>query len=156
FGGVIPMAAGWGGADGGPLKQPWLRQRLSERFSVAFLTGETDFNRGDVELYCGPFLTALGGRTRVWPCPGLGHDMPNGEELIEGVRWLDPGAEQRRQLAQRYPAMRVPGNSAPSREEAAEALLTEARERLGNRETQYSGMMQLRGCSVRWDGLPQA
>ena len=61
FGGVIPACAG------GDLRpESWLRQRAKDRLSVALLTGETDFNRAEVERYRTPLLENLGIRSRTW------------------------------------------------------------------------------------------
>ena len=45
FGGVVPVCAA-----GDLREESWLRQRVIDRLSVALLTGESDFNRGEVEL----------------------------------------------------------------------------------------------------------
>jgi len=46
--------------------------------------------------------------------------------LQEVVRWLDEGLDRRREQAKKYPAARIAGDKAPSREEWARALLAEA------------------------------
>jgi hypothetical protein len=151
FGGVIPVCAG-----GNLRQESWLRQRVVDRLSVAYLTGETDFNRGEVERYRGPFTQAVGVRTRVWVQPKLGHGIPSEQTLAEAYQWLEEGLAARRDRVQRYPAMRVDGDAAPARAEQAKALLAEGQKRLQARETLYSGLMQMKGCMVRWDGLPAA
>jgi pimeloyl-ACP methyl ester carboxylesterase len=151
FGGVLPICAG-----GDLRSESWLRQRVIDRLSVAYVTGGTDFNRGEVERYRGPMTRDLGVRTRVWTYPSMGHDVPGGRSLLEVYRWLEDGLKQRQDQAKRYQAMRVAGDSAPSREEWSKAVLTEAKRRLEAKATLYSGLMQLKGCMVRWEGLPAA
>ena len=52
--------------------------------------------------------------------------------------------------------MRVVGQGAPSREEAAKALLSEGKRRLEIKKTVFSGLMLLQGCMNRWPDLPSA
>ena len=68
---------------------------------MALLTGENDFNRGEVERLRGPLLKDMGVRTRWWEQPGLGHAMPNEKLLGEAVKWLEDDVEHRRKLARR-------------------------------------------------------
>ena len=44
----------------------YLRQRLQDRVSVAFITGETDFNRKENEVYMFPYFQELGIRSELW------------------------------------------------------------------------------------------
>jgi hypothetical protein len=98
-------------------------------------------------------LTDIGHRTKVWVAPKTGHAVPAGV-LPEAFKWLDEGAPQRRELAKKYPATRVPGDAAPNRDEAAKLLLAEGKERLKAPATLYSGLMQLQGCMTRWKDVP--
>jgi hypothetical protein len=152
FGGVVPICAG------GELRsESWLRHRLIDRLSVALLTGETDFNRGEVERLRGPMLKDVGVRAKVWVYPTLGHGMPTGAQLQEVLRWLEAGVKTRKEHANRYPAIRLAGREPPStREEWSQALLDEAKQRLKAKATLYTGLMQLQGCTNRWKGLPAA
>ncbi|MFO0929638.1 MAG: hypothetical protein U0736_21845 [Gemmataceae bacterium] len=75
---VIPICA-----SGDLRQEPWLRQRVIDRLSVALLTGATDFNRGEVERLRGPYLTEVGVRSRVWTVAGMGHAIP-GERTLTG------------------------------------------------------------------------
>jgi pimeloyl-ACP methyl ester carboxylesterase len=148
FGGVMPICAAGDLRD-----ESWLRQRVIDRLSVACLTGDSDFNRGEVERLRGPMLKDVGVRTRVWVQPKLGHAMPNDRTIQEALRWLEEGLPKRREQAKRYPAARIAADAAPSREEAAAALFAEAKKRLGEKETLYSGLMQMKGCMDRWPDL---
>jgi hypothetical protein len=134
--------------------ESWLRQRVIDRLGVALLTGEKDFNRGEVDRFRGPLLAEVGVKARVWVQPGLGHAVPSDKVLAEAVRWLDERAPRRLEKAKAYPASRVVPDAAPGRAEQAGALLAEAKKRLEKRETLYSGLMQLQGCMQRWPDLP--
>ena len=151
FGGVVPVCGAERLRD-----ESWLRQRVVDRLSVALITGETDFNRSEIERYRGPMLTDVGVRTKVWMVPKLGHGIPGEQHLAAALAWLDAGAADRGKKAKAWPAMRVSGADAPSRAEWAEALLTEAKKRLATPATLYAGLMQLQGVSVRWADLPAA
>ncbi|HEY7313520.1 MAG TPA: hypothetical protein VH643_29485 [Gemmataceae bacterium] len=148
FGGVMPICA-----SGDLRQEPWLRQRVLDRLSVALLTGEKDFNRAEVERLRGPLLKEVGVTVRVWMQPGLGHDVPSEKVLLEAFRWLDERAAQRRLEAKRHPASRVEGDAVVTRDEQAKALLAEAKKRLEKPETLYSGLMQMQGCMQRWPDL---
>lgn len=151
FGGVVPICAA-----GDLREESWLRQRVIDRLSVANLTGERDFNQGEVERFRGPMLKAVGVRSRVWVFPRLGHSMPSGENLVEVFRWLDEQADSRRSLARKDPTVRIPGNESPSRGERARQLLTAAKRRLSDPKTLYSGLMLAKGVYTRWPDLPEA
>lgn len=151
FGGVIPICAA-----GELREEPWLRHRVIDRLSVALVSGESDFNRGEVERFRGPLLRDVGVRTRWWVIPKLGHGLPSGDALVEVMKWLDEQADQRLSLAKTWPAIRIPGDEAPSREQYARQLFDEGKSRLANRKTLYSGLMLLHGVYARWPDLPQA
>ncbi|HWG44083.1 MAG TPA: hypothetical protein VN688_15000 [Gemmataceae bacterium] len=149
FGGVMPICA-----SGDLRKESWLRQRAIDRLHVALLTGEKDFNRCEVERLRGPMLKEVGVTARVWVQPGMGHAIPSEKTLGEAIRWLDDRAGHRKEETKRYPASRMAGDAVPSRAGQAKALFTEAKKRLEQRETLYSGLMQLQGCMQRWPDLP--
>jgi predicted esterase len=151
FGGVLPICAA-----GELRKEPWLRQRVIDRLSVAHLTGENDFNRGEVERFRGPVLAAVGVRSKVGVVPKLGHAIPAAGAIDEAVRWLDAGFDARRKLAQAYPATRATAELPLSREAQANQLLAEGKDRLNDRKTLYSGLMLLKGVLERWPDLAAA
>jgi hypothetical protein len=148
FGGIVPVCAGVELRD-----ESWLRQRARDRLSIAFLTGETDFNRAECERFRGPLLSDFGVRTKVWVGPKVGHAIP-AALIPEAFQWLEQDLPRRRALGKKYPASRMAGSSAPSREEWAKLLLKEGKERLGAKETLFSGLMQVLGCSERWEDVP--
>jgi hypothetical protein len=145
FGGVLPLGAG------GDLRaEPWLRHRTADRLSAALVTGQTDFNRGEVERWKGPYWSALGVRTKVWVRPNSGHAIPPPATLLEAVRWLDEGRKSRVAAAKKAPASRAAAGAVPTREDAAKALLAEGRAKLAERATQYRGLMLVKGAADRW------
>jgi len=151
FGGVIPVCAA-----GDLREEPWLRQRARERLSVAHLTGESDFNRGEVERFRGPMLAEVGVRSKVWVAPRTGHAIPTTPDVKEALEWLEQALPQRRQLADQFPASRLGSQDAPTREQSAQRLLAEGELRLKKPATRYSGLMQVKGVLERWPDLKTA
>jgi pimeloyl-ACP methyl ester carboxylesterase len=151
FGGVVSV-----GSSGEFRTEEWLRQRLIDRFSVALVTGEKDFNRGECELYKGPWLSEVGVRAKVWVVPGQGHAIPGDGQFAEVFQWLEDDLPRRRELAKKFPGTRIAGDAAGSRDERSNALLAEGKQRLEAKKTVSSGLLLLRGCVVRFDGLPAA
>ena len=150
LGGIVSFCAA------GDLRpESWLRHRVIDRLSVALVTGETDFNRGEVERFRGPQLKELGIRAKVWVEPGAGHAVPAGP-IPAVFKWLEQDRPRRAKLATAWPASRLARDTTRDRQAAARALLAEANKRLANPETLYSGLMQLKGIRVRWTGLPEA
>lgn len=145
FGGYMPLCASADLRD-----ESWLRQRVVDRLSVALITGEKDFNRGEVERWRGPYLAALGVRTKVWVQPGMSHTMPSEVTIHEALRWLEADLPRRQDLARKRPASHGGDNG---RDAQAADLLAEGKERLKKPETLYSGLMQLKGVMVRWPDL---
>lgn len=151
FGGVIPICAAGDLRD-----ESWLRQRAIDRLSVAHITGDGDFNLGEVERFRGPILADVGVRSRVKVIPKMGHSVPTGAPLAETLKWLDEGVKDRAAMAKAHPASRMAGDSQATREDQADALLAEGKARLKNDDTLYSGLMQLSGVRIRWPDLPAA
>lgn len=151
FGGVLGVCA-----SEQLREESWLRQRVADRLSVALLTGETDFNRGELERLRGPYLTDVGVRAKVWTVDGMGHSIPASATLVEAVKWLEAGLADRQKLARAWPASRIAGTTAPTREQLATALQLEGQARLKQPATLYSGLMQLVGVSQRWGDTPAA
>ncbi len=150
FGGVVPICAA------GELRdETWLRQRVQDRLSIALVTGESDFNRGEVERFKGPMWSELGIRCKVW-VPQMGHSLPPGNTLGEVYQWLEEGAKSRADFARRDSSSRYPSNKALSREAWSAAMLSEGKKRRNDRKTFYSGLMLTQGVMVRWPDLPAA
>jgi hypothetical protein len=151
FGGVAPLCSA-----GDLRNERWLRHRLVDRLSVAMISGENDFNRGEVERFRGPQYADMGVRTKVWVTPKMGHVVPPTNMLQEAFTWMEEGVKTRRELAKNYPASRTAGDAATTRDELSKGLLAEGKQRLENEETLYSGLMMLQGVMVRFDKSPAA
>jgi len=151
FGGVLPVCAA-----GDLREESWLRRRVIDRLSVAHLTGDGDFNRGEVERYRGAMLESVGVRSKVWVAPKTGHAVPSPAFVEKAVSWLESGVDARRKLAREFPAAGASPDAEPSREKSAELLLAEGKSRLEGKPTLHSGLMQLQGVLTRWPDLPQA
>ncbi|OAI45749.1 hypothetical protein AYO44_12480 [Planctomycetaceae bacterium SCGC AG-212-F19] len=149
FGGTVPVCA-----TGEFRNETWLQHRLIDRVSVALVTGESDFNRGECERYMSAWMTEIGVRTKTWVVPKMGHGIPSGATFGEVFTWLEEDLPRRRELAKKYPASQVPGNAAPPRAELAAAVLAEGKQRLQAKETTYRGVMLLLGCAIRWGDVP--
>jgi predicted esterase len=149
FGGVIPVCAG------GSLRQePWLRQRVIDRLSIAQLTGESDFNRGECERLHQTEMDEIGVRCKTWVTPKLGHEVPGSAVLDEALTWLMEDVAAHKKFATAWPASSL---AQPlSREEWASALLAEGVKRTKKPKQLYSGLMQIKGVYTRWNDLPQA
>lgn len=149
FGGVIPVCAG------GQLRtEPWLRERVISRLRIALLTGENDFNRGEIERMTQTLFAGIGVTSRVWTAQRIGHAIPSGRTLDEAFAWLEDGLKDRQALARRFPTSRIA--NAPSRSEWAAQLFAEAESRLKSKKLFYSGLTQLMGIRVRWNDLPES
>lgn len=149
FGGVIPVCAG-----GNLRQEPWLRQRVIDRLSIAQLTGESDFNRGECERLHQTEMDEIGVRCRTWVTPKLGHGVPGSAVLDEALTWLKEDVAVRKKFARDWPASSL---AKPlSREEWAAALLAEGQKRTKNPKQLYSGLMQIKGVYTRWNDLPEA
>jgi hypothetical protein len=133
-----------------------LRHRVIDRLSVALVTGESDFNRGEVERMHGTMLKEVGVRTRVWVVPNLGHGVPGSGAVAAIHDWLDAAVDDRRKLATQFPASCIKGDAAPTREQWADQLFAEAELRLKKRESSYRGLMQLKGLMERWPDVSAA
>jgi hypothetical protein len=148
FGGVLQICA-----SGDLREEQWLRFRAADRLSAALVTGETDFNRGELERWKGPMWKDLGIRTKVWVQPKMGHVVPPAAILAEAVAWLDQGVNARAALAKKAPDSRATPDGAPARDDAAKALFKEGEELLGAKATLYRGLMLIKGVSTRWPDL---
>jgi predicted esterase len=151
FGGVLACS---GGAV--PRMEPWVRDRVKERLSVALLAGEVDTDRAALERRFHPLLKDCGVRTRLWVVPRQGHTLPAPAVLEEAYLWLEGAVGERRALPRAYPASRLSDSGVPRPEAWSRALLEEGVARLRDPATQESGLMQLEGVATRWKGTPGA
>jgi hypothetical protein len=149
FGGVIPIRGTWSLRS-----EPMLRQRVTERLSVALVTGASDFMRRETEVEYFPIVQAHGARARLWIFPGMGHAYPRPAQLDEVFQWVEAGLLQRRLSAAMYPASRLIGPVGP--DTWSTAVLLEAGKRLEQPEGLEAGLFFLQGVVDRWKGLPAA
>jgi pimeloyl-ACP methyl ester carboxylesterase len=150
-GGVLAL-----GGTGGLRNEPWMRDRVVERLSVALAVGEYSPVRQEVERWRWPALRDGGVRTKLWLTPRLGQAMPPVVQLEEMFVWLELGRAQRRALGGQYPPARMAEGTVPSPDTWAAGVLAEARKRLASRKTRESGLMQLEGVITRWKDAPAA
>ncbi len=145
FAGIVPVC----GTN--PLASlDYLRQRAQDRLSVAFVTGETDFNRAENEKYMFPFLTDLHIRARLWVVPKLGHAVPGDAVLGEVVRWLEDDLPRRREDAKKRPTLACPPDDSLTPSSLAGRLLQAAEVSLKDDKTLWRGVTLLQGVLNRY------
>ncbi len=148
FGGLIPI----GSAGELRINEAYMRKRVADRLSVAFVVGSEDFNFTEVTKWRGPLLESSGVRTKTLVVDGMGHSIPKSPVLIEAVRWLDEGIEQRRELAEQYPSTRIAGDQTPpTHAEQAKALFDEANLMVLDEQRKFDGQMLLKGVATRYE-----
>jgi pimeloyl-ACP methyl ester carboxylesterase len=146
IGGLVAV----GGAS--PLRgEPWMRDRVAERLSVALVTGQLDFAKAEMETYRFPILRDLEVRSKLW-MPNVGHTMPPPRVVEEVYLWLEADAANRRALGVKYPLARIPEGTYPALDIWSLGLVDEANARLAVDKTRDTGLMQLQGVVQRWKG----
>ena len=150
FGGIIPVC---GTNPCRPLT--YLRHRIHDRLSVAFVTGEKDFNRKENEEYMFPYFQELGIRTKLW-VPKVGHALPPADVAVEVHAWLTADLKRRAQNARDYPGLSVGPQAAPTAKEQAAGLLSAAQAELGKQDRVWQGVALLQGVTTRWGKLEPA
>jgi predicted esterase len=146
FGGVIPIC----GTN--PIAQhSYLYHRILDRLSVAFVTGENDFNRKENEEYMYPWFTELGIRSKLWVAPKLGHGIPSDKSLSEAVEWIADDLKRRQQDAKDHPQLVVKADEAPTPAELAGKLLEAGEAELKSPEHTWRGVVLLQGVKLRAD-----
>jgi predicted esterase len=150
IGGLVAV----GGAS--PLRgEPWMRDRVRERLSVALVTGQLDFARAEMENYRYPVLHDLEVRSKLW-IPNVGHTLPPPRVLEEVYLWLEADVAGRRALGAKYPLARIPEGSYPAIDTWSNGVVEEAKDRMKADATRDSGLMQLEGVVRRWKGSEAA
>jgi dienelactone hydrolase len=151
FGGVAPLCGTNPLAD-----LTYLRHRVRERQSVAFVTGETDFNRKENEVYLHPQFEELGIRTKLWVVPKLGHGVPSPAVLGEVYQWLAADLKRRQADVAAHPKLRVTPDESPTAAQQAERLVEAAQGDLKTAERAWQGVALLQGVMSRWPGTAGA
>jgi hypothetical protein len=144
-GGIVPICGS------NPIGRPdYLRHRAEERLSVAFVTGETDFNRKENEEYLYPFFQELAIRSKLWVVPGLGHALPGADPLVPVYAWLKEDLKRRQSDAKLRPGLAIGPDEAPADVDQAERFLKVAQADLENPERTWRGVALLQGIIARW------
>jgi predicted esterase len=148
FGGVIPIC-GTNPLDQRP-GMDYLRHRVQDRLSVAFVTGENDFNRKENEDLMYPYFQELSIRSRLWVVPKLGHGIPGADVLAEVHKWLEADLKRRRADAKEHAALTASPTEVLTSQEQARRLLETAEAELKKPERTYRAVTLLRGINARW------
>jgi hypothetical protein len=145
FGGVVPVC----GTN--PISGPtYLRHRIQERLSVAFVTGEKDFNRKENEEYMGPYFQELAIRSKVWVVPKMGHQVPGAEVMAEVYAWLKEDLKRRQADSKARPGLAIAPGEGPKGAEQAKGFLETAQADLKETERVWRGVALLQGTIQRW------
>jgi hypothetical protein len=147
FGGIIPVC----GTNPLPTLA-YLRHRIHDRLSVAFVTGTTDFNRKENEEYMAPYFKELGIRSKLW-MPAVGHTLPPAGVVEEVHGWLAEDLKRRAKNAEDYPGLNVAADTAPTAKEQASGMLTTALADLKQPERVWRGVTLLQGVVARWGSM---
>jgi hypothetical protein len=145
FGGVAPVC----GTNPLP-RQDALRHRVHDRLSVAFVTGELDFNRKENEALMAPQFADLGIRSRLWVVPKMGHTVPSTAVLSDVYAWLSGDLKRRRDDARAHPGLAVTADETPTPEKAATGQVEEGEAELKKDGRAWRGAALLRGVAERW------
>jgi hypothetical protein len=145
FGGVVPIC----GTNPLP-RLDALRHRVHDRLSVAFVTGENDFNRKESEVLMAPLFAELGIRSKLWVVPKMSHALPPGDVLASVYAWLADGLKQRREDAKAHPGLAVPAGDMLTPEKVAARQVQEAEAELKTAGRAWRGVALLRGVVERW------
>jgi predicted esterase len=147
FGGIVPVCG-----TNPPAGPTYLRHRLQDRLSVAFVTGETDFNRKDNEEYMAPWLKELGIRSKVWVAPKVGHAVPSAALLREAYAWLKEDLPRRQADAKAHPELGIGPDDAPSGADLAKRLVAAGQSELKEADRTWRGIALLQGAALRGAG----
>ena len=139
FGGIIPVC----GTN--PLPNlAYIRHNIHDRLSIAFVTGETDFNRKENEDYMYPFFQDLGFRSKLW-IPKVGHTLPPSAVVEEVQAWLKADLKRRMEYRRDYPGLSVTSDNGPAAKEQAAGLLRAAEVELKKPGRQWHALAMLQG-----------
>ncbi len=143
FAGILPVC----GTN--PFSPPdYLRHRTEDRLSVAFLTGETDSNRKENEVYMFPYFQELGIRAKLWVTPKLGHAIPGPDVMEQVYVWLKDDLQRRQDDRKARPDLAVKSDEGLAGEPQAQRLLAGAQKELKVRP--WHGVTLLQGVVIRW------
>lgn len=145
FGGIIPLC----GTN--PIPGPaYQRHRIEERLSVAFVTGEKDFNRKENEEYMYPWFQEINIRSKLWVLPKMGHVIPPASAVAEVHAWLAEDLQRRQKSANARPKLKVGPSDTPTSSEQAKRWLEAGLEDLTDPQRTWRGISLLQGVTQRW------
>lgn len=145
FGGIIPVCG-----TNPPPGQAYLRHRVEERLALAFITGETDFNRKENEAYMAPWLEELGIKSKLWIVPKMGHEIAPAATFAEAYSWLKADLPRRQADAKTQPKLAIAADEAPAGTEQAKRWLDAAAADLAEPKRVWRGVALLQGVTQRW------
>lgn len=145
FGGIAPVC----GTNPLP-RSAFLRHRAEERLTLAFVTGETDFNRKENEAFMYPWMEEVHIRTKLWVVPKLGHQIPDEKVMAEVYTYLKEDVKRRQKDAKRYPGLTLPIEKELTPEAIAERFLSEGLKQLEDEKRTWNGVALLQFISQRW------
>jgi dienelactone hydrolase len=145
FGGVAPVC----GTNPLP-SQDYLRHRVRDRLSVAFITGADDFNRKENEDYMAPLCHDLGVRTKLGVVPRMGHALPPADVLAGVASWLAEDLPRRRADARAHPGLAAVPDDVPTPDRQAARQVEAAEAELKKAGHAWRAVALLRGVVQRW------
>ncbi len=151
FGGVIPIC----GTN--PITGPtYLRHRVQERLSVAFVTGEKDFNRKENEEYMHPWMQEIGVASKLWVVPKMGHAVPADTVMNEVHAWIAEDLQRRREDRKSNPKLAVAADDTPTGKEQAKRFVESAQADFKTPARTWRGVALLQGVTQRWGSTESA
>lgn len=151
-GAVLVGAPPWRTAEG---RLDYLRHRAQDRLSLAFVAGEKDPARPEVEANGPPYYRDLGIRARQWTPKG-GRELPPPEVVAEVQAWLAEDLPRRRKELEARPKLAVKPDEAPDGPAQAARLMDAAQAEVVRPGRLYRGVAMLRGVRERWPGSDAA
>jgi poly(3-hydroxybutyrate) depolymerase len=145
FGGVIPLC----GTN--PITGPtYLRHRIADRLSVAFVTGEKDMNRKENEEYLYPWFQDIKVRSKLWVVPKMDHAIPPASVVGEVHAWLTEDLKRRREDRQKFPKLAVAADDTPTSAEQAKRFVESAQDDIKAPTRTWRSVALLQGVTQRW------
>ena len=136
--------------------EPFMRDRVRERLSIALLAGQGDPDRHELERVRAKVLEQSDMTYKFTLVPQLpANTLPPPLVLDGTMAWLESNRAKRAQWAGRFPPTRIVGPGTPSPEDWAAALVEEGKFRLQHNRTD-EGISLLEGVLCRWPTTPAA
>ncbi|MBI1829949.1 MAG: hypothetical protein HYR84_00700 [Planctomycetes bacterium] len=145
FGGVIPLCGT--NTIVGPT---YLRHRIQDRLSVAFVTGEKDSNRKENEDVMHPWFQEIDVRSKLWVVPKMDHAIPPAGVVSEVHAWLADDLKRRRDDRKTHAKLAVAADDTPNGREQAKRLVESALDDLKQPTRTWRGVALLQGAGQRW------